>query len=160
MRKTKQSARNILIILNAIIASGSFILKIADPIVVSYTEDIRKADLFNFLVFTPIIMIILSLLLRRTMEPLVRLSALGGNMDREQAQEIRSAAFHLPLKSLILFNAVILPIVAFVALGFDAMVFHFYPLYKRIVSMGLIWSYTICSPSRYMSMSSAAWCRS
>jgi PAS domain S-box-containing protein len=145
MRETRQTARNILILVNAVIASGAFILKIVDPIVVSYTEDIRKADLFNFLVFTPMIMIILSLLLHRTLQPIVRLSALGGTMDHEQAQELRTAAFNLPLKVLFLFNLVILSIVGFVALGFDAVFFPFYPFYKRVISMGLIWSYTVCS---------------
>jgi signal transduction histidine kinase len=145
MRETRQTARNILILVNAVIASGAFILKIVNPIVVNYTEEIRKADLLNFLVFTPVIMIILSLLLYRTLQPVVRLSALGGTMDHEQAQELRTAAFNLPLKVLFLFNLVILSIVGFVALGFDAVFFPFYPFYKRVISMGLIWSYTVCS---------------
>ena len=145
MGETKQTVRNILVMVNAVIASGSFLLKIVDPIVVRYTEEIRKADLLNFLVFTPIIMVVLSLLLYRTLQPIVRLSAFGEAMSREQAQELRTAAFNLPLKVLFLFNLVILSIVAFVALGFDAKFFPFYPFYKRFISMGLIWSYTICS---------------
>jgi PAS domain S-box-containing protein len=145
MSETRQTARNILILVNAVIASGAFFLKIADPIVVSYTEEIRKADLFNFLVFTPLIMIILSLLLYRTLQPIVRLSSLGGSMNHEQAQELRTAAFNLPLKVLFLFNLIILSIVGLVALGYDAVFYPFYPLYKRIISMGLIWSYTVCS---------------
>jgi PAS domain S-box-containing protein len=145
MRRTKHTAWNILILVNAVIGSGAFLLKIADPVVVSYTEEIRKADLFNFLVFTPIIMVVLTLLLRRELAPLVRLSALGDSLDREQTRELRSAAFSLPVRVLFLFNAVILSIVALVALGFDAAAFPFYPLYKRLISMGLIWSYTICS---------------
>jgi PAS domain S-box-containing protein len=145
MHETKQSARNILILVNAIIASGSVVLKIIDPIVVSYTEDIRSADLLNFLVFTPIIMIVLSLLLHRAFRPIVLLSALGTAMTSQQAGELRTAAFNLPLRVLFLFNLVILSIVAFVALGFDALVFPFYPFYKRLISMGLIWSYTVCS---------------
>jgi class 3 adenylate cyclase len=145
MHDTKHTARNILLLVNAIIVSGAFLLKIADPIVVNYTEEIRKADFLNFTVFSPVIMVILTLLLRRQLAPLVRLSALGAALDREQAQELRSAAFSLPLRVLFLFNAVILSIVALVALGFDAAYFPFYPLYKRIISMGLIWSYTVCS---------------
>ncbi len=145
MQHTKQTARNILIMVNAVIASGAIILKIVDPIVVSYTEEIRKADLLNFLVFAPIIMVILSFLLYRALDPVVRLSGLGVTMNREQAQELRTAAFNLPLKVLFLFNLIILSIVGFVALGFDAVFFPFYPFYKRFISMGLIWSYTICS---------------
>jgi hypothetical protein len=143
---------------NAVIASGAFILKIANPIVVSYTDEIRKADLFNFLVFTPIIMIILSLLLNRTLRPVVSLTALGDALTREQTQELRTAAFNLPLKVLFLFNLVILSIVALVALVFDAAVFPFYPFYKRFISMGLIWSYTICSSLSVYVYVSAAWC--
>jgi PAS domain S-box-containing protein len=144
MQETKQTVRNVLIAVNAVIVSGSFILKVADPIVVSYTEEIRKADLFNFIFFTPIIMVIISFLLYRAMRPLTRLTALD-SLTFEQAQELRTAAFNMPAKVLFLFNLVILSTVGFVALGFDAVVFPFYPFYKRLISMGLIWAYTICS---------------
>ncbi len=130
---------------NAVIASGAFILKVVDPIVVNYTDEIRAADLFNFIVFTPVIMIILTGLLYRTMHPVVRLTALGNCPSPEQARELRAAAFNLPIKTLLLFNLVILSGVAFVALVFDAVFYPFYPLYKRVISMGLIWSYTVCS---------------
>jgi two-component system sensor histidine kinase UhpB len=144
MRETRNAVRNILVIVNAVIASGAFILKIVDPIVVRYTDEIRAADLFNFVVFTPIIMVVLTGLLYRTMQPLLRLRALGCPSPA-QALELRTAAFNLPLKTFILFNLVILSGVAFVALVFDAVFYPFYPLYKRVISMGLIWSYTVCS---------------
>ncbi len=145
MPETRHIARNILIMVNAVIASGAFFLKILDPIVVRYTEEIRAADLFNFLVFTPIIMVVLTFLLHRAMRPIVRLTSLGGELSPAQAQELRTAAFNLPVKILFLFNLIILSGVAFVALGFDAVLYPFYPLYKRVISMGLIWTYTVCS---------------
>ncbi len=145
MRETRHAVRNILIMVNAVIASGAFILKIVDPIVVNYTDEIRAADLFNFIVFTPVIMVVLTGLLYRTMQPLIRLTALGNCPSPEQARELRTAAFNLPIRTLFLFNLVILSGVAFVALVFDAVFYPFYPLYKRVISMGLIWSYTVCS---------------
>ncbi len=145
MRETRHAVRDILIMVNAVIASGAFILKIVDPIVVNYTDEIRAADLFNFVVFTPVIMVVLTFLLHRTMQPIVRLTALGSCPSPAQARELRTAAFNLPFNTLILFNLVILSGVAFVALVFDAVFYPFYPLYKRVISMGLIWFYTVCS---------------
>ncbi len=145
MRETRNAVRNILVMVNAVIASGAFILKIVDPIVVSYTDEIRAADLFNFVVFTPLIMVMLTGLLYRTMRPLFRLTEFGECPSPAQALEIRTAAFNLPFKTFLLFNIVILSGVAFVALVFDAVFYPFYPLYKRVISMGLIWSYTVCS---------------
>ncbi len=145
MRETRHAVRNILIMVNAVIASGAFILKIVDPVVVNYTEEIRAADLFNFIVFTPVIMAVLTYLLYRTMQPIVRLTSLGDCPSPAQALELRTAAVNLPIKTFFVFNLVILSGVAFVALVFDAVFYSFYPLYKRVISMGLIWSYTVCS---------------
>lgn len=145
MNQTKHITRKILIFVNLVIAAGALILKIIDPIVVSYTEDIRKADILNFTVFTPVIMIILSILIYRSLKPVRTLSDAGQNLSPEQVQELRTAAFNLPIKILSQFIIVILSIVAFVALGVDAVLFKFYPFYKRFISMGLIWAYAISS---------------
>ncbi|MFA4828917.1 MAG: ATP-binding protein [Thermodesulfovibrionales bacterium] len=145
MDKKRHITRKILLAVNLVMVFGAMILKIVNPVVVSYTDEIRRADIINFTLFTPVIMIILSLLLYRSLKPVRALYETGRDLSLQQLQELRTAAFNLPVKTLFLFNLVTLSIVAFVALGVDAVFFKFYPFYKRLISMGLIWTYTICS---------------
>ncbi|MEW5802553.1 MAG: ATP-binding protein [bacterium] len=120
------------------------ILKVADPLMVDYTKAIRRADFLNFVIFTPIIMAVLSVLVYRSFKP-IRAFTRSDIVEPGQLQEVRTAAFNLPLKIAGQFLLVILSGVAFVALGVDTYFFKFYPLSERFLSMVLIWTYTICS---------------
>lgn len=144
MVKGKNICRDILLFINLVIVSGAIILKIADPLVVDYTEAIRKADFLNFTIFTPIIMAALSILVYRSLKP-IRAFYRPDSKEPGHLQEIRTAAFNLPLKITGQFLLIILSGVAFVALGVDSYWFKFYPLSERLLSMGLIWAYTICA---------------
>ncbi len=143
--KEKYISLEILVFINLIIVLGAVILKALNPLVVNfYTEAIRKADILNYLLFTPIIMVVLTILVYRSLKP-IRAFAQADTLRPEQLQEIRTAAFNLPFKITAQFLIVILSIVAFAALVWDAFVFNFFPLLDRLLSMGLIWAYTICS---------------
>ncbi len=144
MDKIKYAIRKILIFINLTIASGSLILKIIDPIVVSYTEDIKKADIINFSIFTPLIMIILSLWVYKTIKPVIDHAGQIQNLSAIEVNALRRKTFNLPIVVAGQFLLVILSIVGFVAIPWDGYFYPFYPLYKRIISMFLIWSYTIC----------------
>lgn len=145
MDNSKRITRNIILFANGMIAVGSVILKLINPIVVSYTDEIRRADYINFTVFTPMIMIIVSFILYRTLKPLRVPFQSVAKFTQKQKQDLRTAALNIPLRIITQFNIVILSIVAFVALIVDHFIFPFYPFYKRLISMGLIWSYTICT---------------
>ncbi|MGA1875429.1 MAG: hypothetical protein ACMUIA_07465 [bacterium] len=109
---------------------------------VDYTEAIKRADLLNFVIFTPIIMAIISLLVWRSLKP-IRAFVRSDIRSPAQLQEIRTAAFNLPLKITGQVLLVTLSMVAFVALFVDSYVFKFYPLSERALSMAIIWAYAI-----------------
>lgn len=143
MNEKRHITRKILIFVNIVIVIGAFVLKIIDPIVVSYTDEIRKADFLNFTLFGPLIMLTTSIWIYRSLRPVRTLYEKGGGLSVLQVQELRAAVLNLPLKIVFQFGIVVLSYIAFVALVVDAICFKFYPFYKRFISMGLMWSYTI-----------------
>jgi len=145
MNERRHITRKILIFVNIVIVIGALVLKIIDPIVVSYTDEIRQADFLNFTLFGPIIMLLASVWIYRSLRPVRTLLGQDRDLNIKEIQELRTAALNLPLKIAFQFNVVVLSVIAFVALGFDAVFFKFYPFYKRLVSMALMWSYTINS---------------
>lgn len=146
--ETATAARNIsldiLVFINLLIVAGAVILKFINPFVVNYTEAIKKSDIINFTSFVPVILVILSTIVYRSLKPIKALAEVD-KLGPRQLQEIRTAAFNLPTKITVQFLVVIFSIVAFVALVVDAIFFRFYPFLDRLVSMGLIWAYAICS---------------
>ncbi len=144
IKREKNISLEILVVIDLLIISGALILKFLNPFVVNYTEAIKKADIFNFLFFGPIIVTILSIIIYRSLKP-IRTFTKAEKPGLDQLMEIRKAAFDMPLKITVQFLVVILSIVAFAAFGWDAFFFKFYPFLDRLVSMGLIWAYTICT---------------
>jgi PAS domain S-box-containing protein len=134
----------ILLFINLLIVAGAIIVKVADPLMADYTEAIRKADFLNFVIFTPIIMAVLSILVYRSLKP-IRAFTRSDIMEPGQLQEIRTASFNLPLKITEQLLLIVISGVAFVGFGVDSYFFKFYPLSERFLSMSLIWTFTICT---------------
>jgi len=145
-KRTKKNniSVEILVFINLLIVTGAVILKFINPFIINYTESIKKADILNFVIFGPIIIVTISAMVYRSLKP-IRAFAKVDKLLPKQLQEIRTAAFNLPPKITVQFLAVILSFVAFAAFVIDSIVFKFFPFLDRLVSVGLIWAYTICS---------------
>lgn len=141
MSDMRRITRKILVFINVVIAIGAVLLKLINPYIVGYSDEIEKADILNFTIGTPVLMLLVSYVVHRILTP-VR-TAISQDAGKEQVQQLRTAAFNLPVKIAFCFCAISLSWVGFIAMGADAVLFKFYPFYKRLLSMGLIWSYTI-----------------